>query len=91
MRLFVNPMDLPDYAPPFKAGTARADLAGNVWLRTSYAMGAMPVYDVINSDGKLVDRVMIPEGRVIAGFGDGVVYLGVRDGPGARLEVARIR
>ena len=89
--LFVNPMDLPDYAPPFKAGTARADLAGNVWLRTSYAMGTMPVYDVINSAGVLVDRVMIPEGRVIAGFGDGVVYLGVRDGPGARLEVARIR
>ena len=38
------------------------------------------------------DRVLLPPGRVIAGFGKGVVYMGVRDGTaGVRLEVAPIR
>jgi hypothetical protein len=49
------------------------------------------MYDVINVKGELVDRVLVPAGRVIAGFGRGVVYMGVRDGAGVRLEIARVK
>jgi len=87
---FVEPSELPDYAPPFTAGAARADLDGNLWVRTSIVVNGGPIYDVINGEGKLVDRVAVPTGRVIAGFGKGgVVYMGVREEKGVRLEQAR--
>jgi hypothetical protein len=86
----VPPNDLPDYAPPFNAGAARADMDGNVWIRTSIMMNGGPIYDVIDGSGKLVDRVSLPAGRVIAGFGKGgIVYMGVRETVGVRLEQAR--
>ncbi len=89
---FVNPSELPDYAPPFTAGAVRGDLDGNVWIRTSNVFGGGSVYDIVNAKGELTDRVLLPAGRVIAGFGKGVVYMGVRDGTaGVRLEVAPIR
>lgn len=48
------------------------------------------VYDVINRQGVLIDRILVPAGRVIAGFGpSGVVYMGVADGNITRLERAR--
>jgi sugar lactone lactonase YvrE len=86
----VPPSDLPDYAPPFTAGSARGDLDGNLWVRTSNVVNGGSVYDVINGKGELIDRVQVPAGRVIAGFGKGgVVYMGVKEGTGVRLEQAR--
>ena len=88
---FVAPSELPDYAPPFTAGAARGDLDGNLWVRTSNVLNGGSVYDVINGKGELIDRVAVPSGRVIAGFGPrGVVYMGVRETTGGvRLEQAR--
>ena len=89
---FVNPSDLPDYAPPFTSGAVRGDLDGNIWIRTSNVVSGGSVYDIVNAKGELTDRVLLPAGRVIAGFGKGVVYMGVRDGTaGVRLEMAPIR
>jgi hypothetical protein len=90
----VSPSELPDYKPPFFAGAVRADLDGNMWIRTipTRKMGDGLVYDVINREGKLVDRVQVPGGRTIIGFGrDGSVYLVNRDGASMTLERARIR
>jgi hypothetical protein len=83
--------ELPDYRPPFQRAAARGDLAGNLWVRTTKIENGGAVYDVIDPKGKLIDRVAVPAGRVIAGFGrGGVVYLGVLDGTVARLERARV-
>lgn len=87
----VPPSELPDYRPAFGTGATRADLDGNLWIRTSKVANGGPVYDVVNRQGLLIDRVAFPFGRVIAGFGVGVVYLGVRDDKGARLELAKMR
>jgi hypothetical protein len=88
----ISPSDLPDYRPPFSPGAARADADGNVWIRTSKVVDGSAVYDVIDRKGELVDRVKLPPFRVIAGFGPGgIVYMGVRDGTGTRLERARVR
>ncbi len=82
--------ELPDFQPPFSAGAARADRDGNVWVRTSATRRGVvggPIYDVIDSTGRLVDRIQIPPGRQIAGFGpNGVVYMTARDDRGAWLE-----
>ena len=56
------------------------------------AIAGGPVYDVINRKGELVDRVQIPVGRTIIGFGPtGSVYLINRDGTTVSLERATVK
>jgi hypothetical protein len=89
---FVDPSELPDYRPAFRQGASRGDSDGNLWIRTTKSVNGGSVYDVINNKGELTDRVLVPPGRVIAGFGPGgVVYMGVVDGEIIRLERARVR
>lgn len=82
--------ELPDFQPPFATGAARADLDGNVWVRTSATRrGAIggPIYDVIDGTGHLIDRVQLQPGRQIVGFGPrGVVFMTAHDDRGAWLE-----
>lgn len=89
----VDPSALPDYWPPFSQGAAKADADGNLWLRTSARSANVvggAIYDVIDRNGVLVDRLQIPPGRQIIGFGkNGVVYMSVRDGATAWLERTR--
>jgi hypothetical protein len=50
------------------------------------------VYDVINGKGEVTERVLVPEGRQVLGFGPGgVVYLGKRDGTSTVIERARVK
>lgn len=87
---FVPPEDLPDYRPAFRQGAALGDAEGRLWIRTTKIVNGGAVYDVIDNKGDLVDRVQVPAGRVIAGFGrGGVIYMGVVDGNITRLERAR--
>jgi hypothetical protein len=91
---FIAPSELPDYKPPFLSGAVRADADGNLWIRTipTRQIPGGPVYDVVNRDGKLVDRVQVPPGRSIAGFGPrGAVYLTSRDGLTMTLERATVK
>ncbi|MEO8193435.1 MAG: hypothetical protein ABI681_06260 [Gemmatimonadales bacterium] len=91
---FVPASELPDYKPPFFAGSTRADTDGNLWIRTiaTTAVAGGPVYDVINRKGELIDRVQIPAGRTIIGFGPaGAVWLVNRDGTTVTLEKASVR
>jgi hypothetical protein len=91
---FVAPSDLPDYKPVFLNGFVRADLDGNVWIRTipTKPIAGGAVYDVVNRKGELVDRVQIPVGRTISAFGPGgLVYLTSRDGSRGKLEKASVK
>jgi hypothetical protein len=88
---FVSIDQMPDYRPAFRQGAARGDADGNLWIRTSQMLNGGIVYDVISNKGELKDRILIPPGRVIAGFGpDGVVYMGVVDGDITHLERASV-
>jgi hypothetical protein len=91
---FVEPSELPDYQPAFTTGSVRADREGKLWVRilSPVQSAAGPEYDVIDRTGKLVDRVALPAGTTIAGFGpDGAVYLGVRDASGVHIARAHER
>jgi hypothetical protein len=84
--------DLPDYRPAFLRGSTRADAEGNLWIRTTTLVKGQPVYDVVNRQGTVVDRVQLPPFRTIAGFGPGAVYMAVKDSAGTvHLERARIK
>lgn len=85
--------DLPDYMPPFMNSSARPDADAHVWVRTTTpgATAGNVVYDVINNKGELIDRVDVPKGMSIVGFGKGgIVYLTQREAYSVRLVRATI-
>jgi hypothetical protein len=69
---------MPDYIPPIRSGSVKPDADGNVWIlptTSSQATNGL-LYDVVNAKGDIFERVQLPPGRTIAGFGrGGVVYL----------------
>jgi hypothetical protein len=71
----------------------RADADGRLWVRTiPTTPTAGVVYEVIDGTGKLADRVLVPNGSVIVGFGaGGVVYLGMRDATGIHVQRTRMK
>jgi hypothetical protein len=92
--------DLPDYFPPFLPihvnsalpDAVFADADDNLWIRTTTMVHDQPVYDVVNRQGVLFDRVQLPPFRTIAGFGPHVVYMAVQDSAGVvHLERARVK
>jgi hypothetical protein len=67
-----------DYEQPVQTAAMRADRDGRLWIlpRTSLAAKGGLLYDVINRNGELTERVQFPPGYVLAGFGEkGVVYV----------------
>jgi len=71
--------EIPDYYPPIRDNSAMADLDGNLWILTTTTAQSQHgelVYDVANPKKGLFERVRMPVGRSIAGFGKGgIVYL----------------
>ena len=48
------------------------------------------MYDIVSRQGELTDRLQLPPGYSLVGFGKGrVVYLSMRDASG--VHVARVR
>ena len=89
-----HPRHLPDFYPPFTSGAVRADMDGNLWVRAEQRDQPRggPVYDVISRQGKLTDRLQLPRGYQLVGFGrDRVVFLGMRDREGVHLARVRLR
>jgi hypothetical protein len=73
--------ELPDYFPAFQPGQLKADFSGNLWVlpTTSEVTGRGLVYDVIDQQGKIIERVHFPEGRhLIAVRPDGAVYIAAK-------------
>ena len=66
---FVPPEDLADYRPAFRQGAALGDAEGRLWIRTTKVVNGGALYDVVDRKGELVERIQVPPGRVIAGFG----------------------
>jgi hypothetical protein len=92
----VSPSQLPDYQPPFFATSTRADADGNLWVLTipTKPQPAGSVYDVINGQGEVTERVLIPDGRRVLGFGPGgAVYLAkqVTEGTTTTTTIERAR
>jgi hypothetical protein len=87
-------LDLPDYKAPFGPGSVRADMDGNLWVRINppRPIPGGPVYDVISREGSLTNRIQLPTGYTLVGFGRGkTVYLSVRDATGLHLARVRLR
>jgi hypothetical protein len=69
-------------------------MEGNLWIRINPArpVPGGPVYDIVSRQGELVNRIQLPPGYAIVGFGRGkVVYLSMRDPAGIHLARVRLR
>jgi uncharacterized membrane protein YgcG len=86
----IDAHDLPDYVPPFTRGAVQPDADGHLWILTTSHVGGQPIYDVVDRQGVLLERVQLPPYRTIAGFGPGVAYLAVKD-PSAVVHLERVR
>jgi hypothetical protein len=89
------PLDqMADYIAPVRENSAKPDLDGNIWILPSTSLGAKGglLYDVISPKGELTERVQLPGGRDIAGFGKGgVLYLTQRiSATGVAVEKVKV-
>jgi hypothetical protein len=83
--------EFPTFWPPIQPGSVLADLDAHIWVlpTTSLNAGNGFTYDVINREGKIFERVQLPKGRILAGFGPhDAVYLTRIDGQNTYLERA---
>lgn len=71
--------EIPDYWPAIRKGAVMADRDNHLWIlptTSAQSRAGELVYDVVNTKGELFERVRMPQGRSVAGFGSGgVVYL----------------
>jgi hypothetical protein len=93
--MVLEPNELPDFYPPVRQGQVRADPDGNVWILPSTstaAAGGGLLYDVVNREGAIVERVQLPKGRTLVGFGpNGTIYMhNVRSPVLASIERAQV-
>lgn len=88
------PLDrIPDFRAPFRSGSVLADRDGNIWTMPASAQSRSGgvVYDVVNRNGEIVERVEVPPGRSIAEFGPrGTLYVMFKDGEVWRIEQRQI-
>ncbi len=95
----VLPTEIPDYLPAVERNPAgfRADADNRLWIRPKPAAAARgntggTIYDVVDRTGALIDRVQLPAGRTLVGFGPGgVVFVASRDAGATRLEARRFK
>ncbi len=90
--------EIPDFRPPTGRNALLADADNHLWLLPLATVPPPPdqrgaaIWDVIDRDGVVIDRMRIPEGKTIAGFGPGgIVYLVSRDAGITTLQKVRIR
>jgi hypothetical protein len=83
---FLPLAEIPDYVAPIRPFTIKADRNNHVWIlptTTLNATGGGLLYDVVNTRGEIVERVQLPAGRTLGGFGpNGEVYLLALNGAG---------
>lgn len=71
----------PDYLPPYlyhsltSPQPVRFTPDGRLWVQRAVAAHDLPLVDVIDRSGRLVQRIRLPRTRRLVGFGAGTVYL----------------
>ncbi len=68
-------MEWPEFKPAFDRRAARVTPGGELWVQRHVAFSEPATYDVFDDSGDRVRQVVLPEGRQLVGFGDGMVFL----------------
>jgi hypothetical protein len=68
-------MEWPEHKPAFHATGVWTAPNGVLWVQRYVRGGAPETFDLFDARGRRTDRVELPEGRSLIGFGPGVIYL----------------
>jgi hypothetical protein len=72
-------MEWPEHKPAFHPTGMWTTPSGTLWVQRHVADGTPETFDLFDAQARLTDRVVLPEGRSLLGFGAGVVYLARTD------------
>ncbi len=75
----VDDADWPEVKPPFPPNAMSVTTDGEAWVRRHTALGQPAEYDVFDETGNRVRTVVLPDNSIVAGFGEGVVYVARTD------------
>jgi hypothetical protein len=79
-----------DVKPPFSPEDITASPDGRVWVKRSAPFGATAViYDVFDGAGRRADRIELPAGSRVVGFGPSAVY--VRQVAGKAVQIRKYK
>jgi hypothetical protein len=85
-----EPDSFPHFKPPFSTRDAKAALDGTIWIPSKIISPAAPAgYAIIGPDGRVREIVHFAKGQRLLGFGKGVAYVAVNEGP-RNNRVARV-
>ncbi len=76
----IDEIEFPDHKPPFPTTGVRATPDGQIWVqRYQRHTEERALFDVFDGRGELVKQVLLPAGRRLIGFGNGVLYAVMTD------------
>lgn len=70
-----EPESWPRFLPPFLDDALLAAPDGDLWVRRTTPAGSPAIYDVVDSDGRLAQRVTLRPRSRIVGLGAGTIYV----------------
>lgn len=73
--LVQEPVQWPDYLPPFLDHAVRFDPDGLLWIQRTVPAGRPELFDVVDARGRVVEQVSAPARSRIVGFGRSSIYL----------------
>lgn len=76
---YTEPDEWPRALPPYLDDAALMAPDGRLWIARTVALGEAPLYDVIDTEGRLVEQWRLPPDRRLVGVGHNVLYLARRD------------
>lgn len=85
LRSLMPEMPTATHKPSIDPRRVRIDAEGRLWVGRSVALGAPEVYDVFNAEGQRIDRVQLPAGYSLVGFGADRVYVSREDEDGLKF------
>ncbi len=69
------PSEWPRFLPPFLTNAVRFAADGRLWVQRTTTAGGPQTFDVIDEAGRVVEKVVLPKGSRLVGFGAGSVFI----------------
>jgi hypothetical protein len=86
--------EFPQFWPPVEPGSVLADNDAHLWILPTTSTNAANgfTYDVVDRMGKVIERVQLPKGHILVGFGpNDTLYLTRAEGTSTFLERATLK